>query len=147
VVTKPATSHCIGWPVARIVVKIAAAGAVEAGSSGVLTALALYGAYSAAGNLATGLIQTVGAFMPSAGLWQQAASVSSSAGSISGLATLAATNGNVSAAASASRWEGFAQFGLKGRLGKPPSPLSTVTTANSAYKEASAGGAKSDCHF
>jgi hypothetical protein len=72
--------------------KIAAAGSVELGSGGIGTPLALYGAYSAAGNITTGLIQTAGAFMPNAGLWQQAASVSSAAGSISGLATLVGTN-------------------------------------------------------
>lgn len=99
-----------------------AAGSVEIGSGGVGTALALYGTYSAGGNITTGLIQTVGAFMPSAGLWKQATSVNSSAGSISGMATLVATNGNLSAAASASRWEGFAQFGLKGGMGILPIP-------------------------
>jgi hypothetical protein len=133
-------------------VKIVAAGSVEVGSGGVGTALALYGAYSAGGNITTGLIQTVGAFMPSAGLWKQAASVSSAAGSISGLATLMATNGNLSAAASASRWEGFAQFGLKGGMGNPPNPatlrggISTASAVNSGYSQATSGG-KSGCHF
>ena len=125
--------------------KITGAAAVETGSSGVLTGLALYGVYSAAGNITTGLIQTVGAFMPNAGLWQQAGSVSAAAGSIPGLVTLVATNGDVSAGVSAARWDGILQFGLKGGLGRPPSLLSTTATANSAYRVASSGGAKPSC--
>ena len=133
-------------------VKIVAAGSVEVGSGGLGTALALYGAYSASGNITTGLIQTVGAFMPSAGLWKQAASISSAADSVAGLATLAATHGNVGAAASASRWEGFALFGLKGGMGNAPDPstfreaVSTASTVNSGHSE-STSGAKSGCHF
>jgi hypothetical protein len=124
-------------------VKFAAAG-VEAGTSGVGTALALYGVYSGSGNLTTGLLQTVGAFMPNAGQWQQAASVSTAAGSIAGLTTLAVTGGNVSAAANASRWEGIFLFGFRGgATGNPPNPVGTVGTGVGAGKLVS--GSKSGC--
>ncbi|MGA8876416.1 MAG: hypothetical protein WB555_12845, partial [Candidatus Korobacteraceae bacterium] len=53
--------------------------------------MALHSAYSASGNLATALIQAVGASMPNAAQWQQAATISSAGGSISGLMTLALT--------------------------------------------------------
>ena len=131
--------------------KLAAAGSAELGSGGLGTPLALYGAYSAAGNITTGLIQTVGAFVPNAGAWQQAATVSSAAGSGFGLATLVATSGNVNAAASAARWEGFALLGVRGGAGSPPDPstpsgaVSTGSTLNSAYRQATAGGS-SGCH-
>jgi RHS repeat-associated protein len=125
-------------------VKITAAAGVEAGTSGIGTALALYGAYSASGNLTTGFIQTVGAFMPNAGQWQQAASVSTAAGSIAGLTTLAVTRGNVSAATNASRWEGIFLFGVRGgATGNPPNPVGTVGTAIGAGKLVS--GSKSGC--
>jgi hypothetical protein len=124
--------------------KFTTAAGVEAGTSGVGTVLALYGVYSGSGNLTTGLIQTVGAFMPNAGQWQQAASVSAAAGSIAGLTTLAVTGGNVSAATSASRWEGIFFFGFRGgATGNPPNPVGTVGTGVGAGKLVS--GSKSGC--
>ncbi len=71
--------------------KVTFAAGVEGGTSGLATALALHSAYSASGNLASALIQAVGAWMPNAAQWQQAATISSAGGSISGLMTLALT--------------------------------------------------------
>lgn len=127
-------------------VKFTAAGTAEVGSSGILTGLALYGAYSGAGNLSTGLIQTIGALMPNARSWQRAATISSTAGTISGLTALLATHGDVSTAAHFARWEGLTIFGFKGGLGAPPSPLSWATTGVAVAREASSDNAATSCH-
>jgi RHS repeat-associated protein len=123
--------------------KFTAAAGVEAGTSGIGTALALYGVYSGAGNLTTGLIQTVGAFSSNPGQFQQAAAVSSVAGSAAGLTTLLATNGNLTAASHAARFENFGLFGLRGGLGGSFNPLSATGTAVNAAKEM---GVPIGCH-
>ncbi len=123
--------------------KFTGAAGVEVGSSGIGTALALYGVYSGAGNLTSGLIQTVGAFSSNPSLFQQAASVSSAVGSVAGLTTLFATNGNLTAASNAARFENFGLFGLKGGLGGSFNPLSATGTAVNAAKQV---GIPIGCH-
>ena len=123
--------------------KFSAAAGVEAGTSGIGTGLALYGVYSGAGNLTTGLIQTIGAFSSAPGLFQQAAGVSSAVGSIAGLTTLLVTNGNLTAASSAARFENFGLFGLRGGMGSSFNPLSATGTAVNAAKQI---GVPIGCH-
>jgi hypothetical protein len=123
--------------------KIAGAVAVEAGTSGIGTALALYGAYSASGNIAAGLLQTVGAFSPNPGQWQQAAGVSSIGASVPALVTLVATKGNLAEASQAARWEGFALFGFRLGLGSSVNPVSAAGNTLNAAKEA---GVPVGCH-
>jgi hypothetical protein len=126
--------------------KITGAAAGEAGTSGIGTALAIYGVYSASGNIATGFLQTVGAFMPNAGEWQNAATITSIAGSATVLTTLVATGGNVTAATHASRWEGIFLFGFRGgATGNPPNPFGAAGSAVSAGKEVTSSGKKSGC--
>jgi RHS repeat-associated protein len=118
--------------------KFTAAAGVEAGTSGVGTALALYGVYSGAGNLTTGLIQTIGAFSSMPSQFQQAANVSSTVGSIAGLTTLVVTNGNLSSASNAAKWENLGLFGLKGGMGSSFNPVSATGTAVNGAKLAGA---------
>ena len=123
--------------------KVSAAAGIEAGTSGIGTALALYGVYSASANLTTGLLQTVGAFSSNPAQFQQAASVSSVAGSAAGLTTLVATNGNLAAASSAARFENFGLFGFKLGFGGSFNPLSATGTAVNAAKQI---GVPVGCH-
>lgn len=118
--------------------KFTAAAGVEAGTSGVGTALALYGVYSGAGNLTTGLIQTIGAFSSMPSQFQQAANVSSTVGSIAGLTTLVVTNGNLGSASNAAKWENLGLFGLKGGMGSSFNPVSATGTALNGAKLAGA---------
>ena len=118
--------------------KFSAAAGVEAGTSGIGTALALYGVYSGAGNLTTGLIQVAGAFSSNPSGFQQAATVSSVAGSLAGITTLVATHGDLGAASNASKLENLGLFGLKGGLGSSFNPVSATGTAVNGAKLAGA---------
>jgi len=112
--------------------KISAAGAVEVGTSGIGTGLALYGAFSGSGNLASGTLQTIGAFSSNPASFQQAASGISAVTSITGMTTLLAT-GNLKSAANAARLESFGLFGFNFGSGGSFNPVSaTGATVNVA---------------
>lgn len=101
--------------------KITGAATLEVGSGGIATGLAMYGAWSASGNLAAGTLQTIGAFMPNPQPFSQGAQVAAANTSIAGLTTLATTGGNVDAASQAARWEGIFMSGFRpGATGQTP---------------------------
>jgi hypothetical protein len=125
--------------------KITGAAAVEAGSGGLATPLAIYGAWSSTGNLATGTLQLVGAFMPNPQPFNQGAQLAASVTTISGMTTLIATGGNLDAASQAARYEGIFMSGFKvGATGNPPNLAQgysgVLTTANSM------GGSSTGCN-
>jgi RHS repeat-associated protein len=125
--------------------KLGGAAALEVGSGGVATALAIYGGWSASGNFAAGSLQVLGAFMPDPQPFNQGAQVAASATTITGLTTLVATGGNLDAASQAARWEGIFMSGFKiGATGNPPSLAQgysgVLTTVNSV------GGGGAGCN-
>jgi RHS repeat-associated protein len=124
--------------------KITYAAGLEVGSGGLATGLALYGAWSSAGNFAAGSLQVLGAFMPNPQPFNQAAQLAAIGASVSGLSTLAA-GGSVDAAAQNARFEGIFMSGVKlGATGNPPSLAQgysgVLSTANSM------GGSSTGCN-
>jgi hypothetical protein len=129
--------------VAAAGLKFATAVGVEVGTGGIGTPLALYGVFTGSGNLTAGILQTVGAFSSNPIQYQQAAANISAVTSVSGLTKLLTTGGNVQAAASASRIEGFASFGLRGGMTGSANPVSATGQAVNAVKQA---GVTVGCH-
>jgi RHS repeat-associated protein len=125
--------------------KIGAAAAVEVGSTGVGTPLAIIGVWSGSGNLTAGLLQIVGSAMPDPTAFQQGANVASAATSFSGLGTLMA-GGSVDQAANSAKWEGMLLSGFKwGATGNAPNLPSSYSLVNNAANLAagsSSGGCK-----
>ncbi|MGE0407557.1 MAG: RHS repeat-associated core domain-containing protein [Candidatus Korobacteraceae bacterium] len=125
-------------------VKLSGAAAIGIGTSGIGTVLAAYGAYSAAGNISTGSLLIIGAFMPNgahAAQLRAGASVSSAAGSIAGLTTFAVTRGNLNAAAHAARFEGIMLFGFRGgATGSSPTLPQAASAGATVTAQLTSGG-------
>jgi RHS repeat-associated protein len=128
--------------------KIAAAGALEGVSSGLATPVAIYLGLSSAGNLTSGTLQIMGAFMPDACALDKAADAAATVTSVSGYITLIRTGGDFDRAAKNAAYEGMATNAFFGGLGKAIDPTDVYDTgisAADALKKKNSGKEKCGC--
>jgi len=128
-------------------VKVVAAGGVEIGSDGILTPLALYGAFSASGNFAASSMQMTGSlFAANPAPYNQGATIAAAVTSVSGLYKLVSTGGNINAAGDAARTEGIYLFALRPALtGQPPTLPGAYDGAKKIYDDSTSGSRTPGC--